>query len=460
MKDIQQIVADAVAAGTPLTAAQAEQFIVDVPPRTESTIFRGDAGFRRSRAFLHLAGDPQDARPAVHIAGTSGKGSVVATLTALLGAHDKDTGSYSSPHVYDLRERWRHNGELVSGSDLAAAVAQLYPAIQQLEATEWGRPTYFEVTTALAFLLCQAWQVDYAIIETGMGGLYDTTNAITRPDKLAVISELGLDHTHILGNTLGEIAGQKAGILPPDGDAIVLEPTDATAAQVIADVARERRTRVNYISPESYQNVRISADGTVFDYHGTDLTLLGLELGLAGAHQAKNASLALAALEFLAARDGFTIDEQAVRTALKTVSLPGRFERREIYGHAAIFDGAHNPQKLGALADTLAAIYPGQRFTWLMAFGKTKDALASLQRIAPLVQKLAVTKFFGNQDLALSSKATDPAELAELARRAGIKDVVIEADSRAALKTAAAIAGNAPLIVAGSFYLLGELKED
>lgn len=460
MKDIQQIVASVMTTGATLTPAQAEQFIVDVPPRTESTIFRGDAGFRRSQAFLELLGNPQDDRPAVHIAGTSGKGSVVAMLAGLLQAHGKNIGSYSSPHVYTLRERWRHNGQLVGGEELAKEVATLYPGIIQLAKTEWGHPTYFEITTALAFLLCRTWQVDYAVIETGMGGLYDTTNAISRPDKLAIISELGLDHTHILGNTLGEIAGQKAGILPPGGNAIVLEPTDVSAAEVIAHTARERQTSVRYIRPANYQNVRVSSEGTFFDYHGDGLTLPNLQLGLMGAHQAKNASLALAALEFLAERDGFAIDESAVRKALQDTRLPGRFEQRNVHGHTAIFDGAHNPQKLGALAATLAAMYPGRQFTWLMAFGKTKDAQHSLERLAPLVTHLVVTRFFGNQDLTLSSKAGEPAEIAELARRAGISSVKIEPDSHAALKLAAAAAGDMPLIVAGSFYLLGELGKD
>lgn len=461
MSEISERAQAKLEAHEPLTLEEAEHFVIDVPARTDQAIFRGDAGFKRSQAFLKLLDDPQNARPTIHIAGTSGKGSVVAMLVNLLKAHGKSTASYSSPHVYTLRERWRHDGGMVTPEDFATALSELYPAIEALKQTEWGAPTYFEITTALAFLLSRRWQPDYAVIETGMGGLLDTTNTITRPDKLAIISELGYDHTHILGNTLAEIATQKAGILKPSGHAIVLQPYDASAADVITRTATERHTDLTYISNENYTNVRVDSSGTYFDYHSPKHTYSDLELGLAGAHQAKNASLALAALEYLADRDGFELQESTLRDALRSVHLPGRFERRTIMNVEAICDGAHNPQKLAAFCDTLRAIYPGQTFTWLMALGKTKDAAAILPIVAPLVSELVFTQFFAQQDMVLSSKAADTSELEGWARSAGISNIIVEPDSQAALALAASHAtAQPPLIIAGSFYLLGEFAPD
>ena len=441
-----------------LTPEEIEHFIIDVPSRTGTAIFRGDAGFKRSQAFLKLLGDPQDNQATIHIAGTSGKGSTAAMLSRLLKAHGKSTLCYSSPHVYTLRERWQYNDALIDYQALARVVDAMYPEIEALTQTKWGAPTYFEITTAIAFLLARDLSVDYAVIETGMGGLYDTTNTITRTDKLAIITELGLDHTKILGNTLAKIAIQKAGILPPDGHAIVLQAIDSSATNVINETAQKRSTTLCVITPETYQNIRTTIRGTYFDYHGADYTFNDLQLSLIGEHQAKNASLALAALEYIARRDNFTVDETVVREVLQTTYLPGRFERRTINGINIVLDGAHNPQKLGGLVQTLKDLYPGQKFIWLVAFGQSKDSVRSLEVIAPLVKELIVTQFSANQDMPSSSQATDVNALVERAHRAGIESIVTEKDTQKALATALDYSPtSAPLIIAGSFYLLSAL---
>lgn len=455
MHDTEKIIADKINANQPITTEEAERFIIDVPARTESTIFRGDEGFKRSQAFLALLGNPQNTNTTIHIAGTSGKGSVAALVTNLLLAHGKRVGMYSSPHVYSLRERWQINGVPVSG-ELPRAIPKLYDAIKNMENTQWGRPTYFEITTALGFMLFEN-QVDYSVIETGMGGLYDTTNAITRTDKLGVITELGLDHTQILGETLGEIAYQKAGILPKNGDAVVLEPEDPDAQHTIVSVANERDCRVQYVTGNTYQALDVSITQTSFSYTSPGLQLDNLAVSLIGKHQVKNAAIALKVLEFLSTRDGFALDEVAIRHALTNTHLPGRFEKRTVQGKLCIFDGAHNPQKLGALAAILHEALPNQKFTWVMALGKNKDALDSFKLLAPCVETLYITSFFANQDMPLSSKAAEVYELATTARTAGITNIVVEPDNKQALTQALKTAQNIPVIVAGSFYLLGDI---
>lgn len=425
--------------------------------RSSGEVFRGGNGFQRSQEFLELLNNPQDAVPTIHIAGTSGKGSVSAILDALLIAHGKNTGRYNSPHVYDLLERWRYNGEIVDGHSFSQAVSQLPPAISKFKNSRWKRVTYFETTTAVAFLLFKRWGVDYAIVETGLGGLYDTTNTIKRPDKLAIITQLGLDHTDILGGTIDKIASQKAGILPIDGQAIVLKPNDPSAKNAINEIANERNTEVTYIEPLILKNIKLAPDYTTFDYETSSLELTNLQLSLIGEHQATNASLALSALELLSRRDSFTLDASKIRQALRSISLPGRFEQRAIHGRPAILDGAHNPQKISALVETLKKIYPNRKFTWLVAFGKTKDADSSLKIIAPLVNRLIVTTFFADQDMKLSQKANAPQTIANSAKSAGVKDVVVEPDNSRALKLACQKNSKLPIIIAGSFFLIGEI---
>ncbi len=439
-----------------ISLGTAKNFIMNAS-RSSGTIFKGGDGLQRSQEFLKLLDNPQNAVSTIHIAGTSGKGSVSAILDSLLIAHGKNTGRYNSPHVYDLLERWRYNGEIVDNSSFRQTISHLLPIVSKFKNSPWKRATYFGITTAVAFLLFKKWEVDYAVIETGLGGLYDTTNTITREDKLAIITQLGLDHTQILGDTIDKIAFQKAGILPTNGHAIVLRPNRSSAKNIIDKVAKDKNTKIIYIEPFFIKSVKLSPKHTTFDYEAKSLKLPNLQLSLIGEHQAINASLALSALELLSKRDNLTLDDSKIRQALRNISLPGRFERRSIHEHPAILDGAHNPQKISALVKTLNKIYPNQKFTWLVAFGKTKDAEGSLKIIAPLVDKLIVTTFFADQDMKLSQGASDPRIIAEIAKNIGIKDIAIEPDNSHALEMACQKRNELPVIITGSFFLISEM---
>lgn len=456
MQSVDPQISQLIESGDSIPVDMAKNFIVNAS-RTRSAIFKNDDGFRRSQDFLALLSNPQDAVPTIHIAGTSGKGSVSAILDRLLLAHGKSTGRYNSPHVYDLLERWQSNSKTIDEQVFSEIVSDLFPHFLEFQKTVWKNPTYYELATAVAFLLFRKLRPDYAIVETGLGGLYDTTNTISRSDKLAVITQLGLDHTDILGNTLDKIAFQKAGILPTDGQAIVLEPDSLDAKRAINQVARDKINEVNYLSPLVAKDIRVSQELTTFNYHTNGLRLDDLQISLIGEHQAVNTSLALSALEFLAKRDNFVLDDIKIRQALKGVSLPGRFERRKIYDHPVILDGAHNPQKLSALVGVLKQIYPNRKFTCLIAFGKTKDADNSLKIIAPLVDSLIVTTFFADQDMKLSQKAGDPQMIAKFAKNAGIKNITIEPNNCHALEIACQKDDDLPAIITGSFFLIGEM---
>jgi dihydrofolate synthase/folylpolyglutamate synthase len=317
------------------------------------------AGLHRARAKFARLGNPQDAVPTVHVAGTAGKGSAVGFIENLLHAHGFRVGAHSSPHVYSLAERFRIDGQPADPELLASALRAIRPAMAALRAGPYGEPTYFETLNAMAFTLF-AERVDYSVIETGIGGRYDSTNTVSRSDKLAVLTPIGLDHTDVLGTTLGQIADQKAGIFPDRGQAFVARPAHHEVTAAIHAEQDRRRCIVELVDVDG-----ASADA-VTDGGGTTLRLADRSrwpLGLTGRHQAGNAYLALRAVAALAARDGWTLDRAAVAEGLRGVRLPGRFERRMLPGgRPVVLDGAHNPLKLTALVDTLHQLHPGARF--------------------------------------------------------------------------------------------------
>src|SRR3954471_6263777 len=244
------------------------------------------------------SGNPQDRFRAVHVAGTAGKGSVRTVVASLLRAHGFRVGTHLSPHVYCLLERFQLDGEPVPAELVDAALTRIRPAVEAVEQTGHGRPSFFEVTNAIAFGLF-ADRVDDGIVETGLGGLLDSTNTISRADKLAVITPIGLDHQDVLGATLREIAAQKAGILPVGGRAVAARQRSAEVEDVLSAEAARRRCGLRWVDlgPPAVQ--AWTGPG------GTELHLRGqpsLSLGLTGQHQAGNAHLALCAVEALAAR--------------------------------------------------------------------------------------------------------------------------------------------------------------
>jgi dihydrofolate synthase/folylpolyglutamate synthase len=413
---------------------------------------RGPAGvgLGRAQALFGRLGHPQDRFRAVHVAGTAGKGSVSTFVASLLRAHGFRVGTHLSPHVYCLLERFQLDGEPARGELVDAALAPIRPAVEAVERAGHGRPSFFEVTNAIAFSLF-ADRVDYGVIETGLGGLLDSTNTISRPDKLAVITPIGLDHQDILGATVREIAAQKAGILPCGGRAVAARQSSVEVEDLLRGEAGRRGCDLRWVDRDPPAVRAATGPG------GTELRLRGqpaLPLGLTGRHQAGNAHLALRAVEALAARDGWALDADAVRLGLRSATLPGRFERRVIAGRSAVLDGAHNPMKLAALVATLQEVYPGARFPWVLAFKRDKDLDGAMRVIGPAATHVVATEFRteGGDHPAGSSL---PAErIATAAAERGIP-VVVQSDAAHAVSHAVKQADDTiPVVVSGSFHLL------
>lgn len=435
--------------------AEAEHFLFDALPKSPKTLFKHGKGIERSRIFFDLIGNPQNNLRAIHVAATSGKGSTSHILDELLRAHGKTTGLHVSPHVYEYRERMIVNGELISEQELVDSLNSLFPAIEQMDNSDAGRPTYFEVSNALAFSIFAKKNVDYAVIETGLGGLNDSTNTINRQDKLAIIGQIGEDHVDILADPsqlvdavsggfipatftdafsiIERIAVQKAGIMPIDGKVMALKqsPEINTIFEQLADF---RHTDLQWVTRRDIKT----------------------PMNLPGNFQRDNASLALDALEYLAGRDGWTVDPYLVEEALASVTLPGRFEVRHTMGKTVILDGSHNPQKMSALVKAFEERYPNQKASVIMAIGGTKDVEQTLQALSPIADQIVTTDFFNaRQDF--KSASIKPTNLAELAQANTQAKVTIATDHQDAINQAFATDADI-ILVTGSFYFLGEIN--
>jgi dihydrofolate synthase / folylpolyglutamate synthase len=402
-------------------------------------------GMVRATELLRRVGNPQDAMRSIHVAGTAGKGSVSAFVSTMLSAHGFRVGAYTSPHVRTILERLRVDGVSPTGAEFAAAVDAVARSVTSMRRTAGGVPTFFEALNAVAFTHFAGAHLDYAVIETGIGGLLDATNAITRVDKLAVITRIGIDHTKVLGSTVAEIAWHKAGILPHGGRGIVLRHHQASVRATVDEVARDRACRVDVVDPRAV-TCRVDPSGTTLCADGWEFPL-----GLQGRHQGENAALAVRAVQQLARRDAWTVDPAAIAAGLAATRLPGRFERHLVDGRVLILDGAHNAVKLTAFVDAFRALYPGECATFVLASKADKDVRAVLAVLAPITASIVATEFptYGAGPVAPSVPAR---RIADLAHERGTRAVVVERPDlaiRAALDT-----GDGPVAVTGSFLHL------
>ena len=377
-----------------------------------------DLKLDRVLRLLERLGNPERRLPPViHVAGTNGKGSTVAFMRAMLEAAGRRVHAYTSPHLVRFNERIVVAGAMLPDGELLAL-------LEECERANEGRPiTFFEITTAAAFLAFARAPADVLLLEVGLGGRLDTTNVVERP-AMTAITPVARDHTQFLGETLAEIAAEKAGIIKP-GVPLALAPQEEEASAVILAKAAEAGAPV-------HDGWRVS-DGV---YYGRRLTLPLPALGLAGAHQAGNAGLALACLE------GFGLPEEALLRGLETARWPARLQRLSETPEVWL-DGGHNPAAGQVLAEWLAG--RAKRFDLVVGMLDTKDRGRFLAELAPHVERTVTVPVPG-------SAASVPAEaLAEAARAAGM-DAAAAADVETAL---ARLGGVRPVLIAGSLYLAG-----
>ena len=376
----------------------------------------------RMRALLGLAGDPDHAMRVVLVAGTKGKGSTAAFLASILHAAGSRAGLFTSPHLQDYRERARVDGALLGEAAFARAVDELRPIVTRLRRAhpDAGEPTAFELTLLLALRAFVEHRCEVAIVEVGLGGRLDATNALH--PAVSIITPVSYDHTAILGRTLGAIATEKAGIVRRGRPALVAEQRPA-AARAIERVSRVCGAELRVVRPLGAR----------------------ADLGLSGDHQRQNAALATAAAQLLG------IGEPAVARGLRATSWPARFER--VRGRPSIvLDGAHNGASAEALARTLRRERGGRNVVLVLGINRDKDARAVLTPLTRVASAIVATR-------SASPRAADPAVVARAAARAGRVPVTPAADLAAALAVARSIAGpNGLVCVAGSLALAADAR--
>jgi dihydrofolate synthase/folylpolyglutamate synthase len=380
----------------------------------------------RVERLLAAMGNPHTRFPAVHIAGTKGKGSAAAMCEACLRAAGYRTGFYTSPHLHTFRERIQVAGGKIARGEVVALVEEARPLIERIPDV-----TYFEAITAMGFLHFARSGVDMAVVEVGLGGRLDATNVLT--PEVSVITSLSLEHMYLLGDTLAEIAYEKAGIIKP-GIPAVSAPQRAEAIKVLEAVSLDGQL----FTARRIAGGRSELDGEYW-------------IPLLGRHQLENATSGIAALDILR-QQGFRVPVESVRGGLRTVRWPGRLEilSRE---PLVIGDGAHNPYSAEVLRQALEEWFPGQR--WVLIFGASadKDVAGMLRILLPISDYVIVTR-------SDHPRAAAPVELADVVASVG-GGAEVSVNVRKSIRRGLAMMDpGGGLLATGSLHLVADVREE
>ena len=397
-------------------------------------------GLARSRELLGLLGNPEQKLKFVHIAGTNGKGSTAAMLASVLQRAGYRTGLYTSPHLLRFHERMRVNGKEIDDKSLIALTNTVRNAAEQMS----EMPTGFEIMTAIAFLYFVQEQCDIVSLEVGLGGRMDSTNVIPAPE-VCVVANIGLEHTAILGDTVEKIAAEKCGIIKHGAHAVLFGQSES-----VENVAREKCAQedvaLTITAQEKLERISSSLDGQEFKYRGRGL----YHLRLLGEYQLLNALTVIDVCNALRSRGWDKLTDEAIDEGLSHAQWPGRLEllRR---GPDFIVDGAHNPQCVDALMDSLAALYGDKKLIFLTGVLRDKDWQQMLRRALPLAKAFVVIT-------PPSARALDENELAAWLNAQGVQAVPAK-DTDDGVRRALELAGEDDAICSwGSLYFTGEVR--
>lgn len=376
---------------------------VDYSLKHSSELAKADFNLDRMRVLMAELGNPQDHYPTVHVAGTKGKGSVCALIASGLGAAGLRVGLYTSPHLLDYAERIRLDNTPIPHAALVELVEQIKPVVARVP-----KLTTFEITTALAFMHFARQHADAAVIEVGLGGRLDATNVIL--PKVSVITSLSYDHMAVLGNTLTQIAGEKAGIIKP-GVPVVSAPQKEEALQVLERIASERKAPFTLIGRDvAFESLGHSLDAQALNViRGDDV--YSFTIPLLGLHQVQNAAVAAAALwELRTQRVG--VPDVAIAQGFAHVEWPARFEvvRRD---PPVVFDSAHNQDSFSRLRQTLDEYFPSRQVYLVFGASEDKNIPGMFAEIQPKIRRMFITRSF-------HPRALDPDKIRDLALQADI----------------------------------------
>ena len=407
---------------------------VDYSLKHASELAKADFSLDRMFALMDALGNPQNAYPIIHVAGTKGKGSTSALCASALMAAGYKVGLYTSPHLEDYCERIQIDASPLAHGQLVALVDEVRPAVARVP-----KLTTFEITTAIGFLAFARAGVDAAVVEVGLGGRLDATNVAT--PRVSVITSLSMDHMAVLGDTLAKIAGEKAGIIK-EGVPVVSAPQKEEALEVLLRVAREKNASLTVVGRDvEFELLESSLDGQKFRIQNSEF-----RIPLLGSHQLINAATAYAALQ----ASGLSVSEEAIQKGFSQVKWPARFEvaRRE---PPVIFDSAHNDDSFARLRETLETYFPGRPVYLIFGASEDKNIPGMFREMKPKIKKLIATR-------ADHPRALEVEKILGLADQAQVKNEAAT-PVRAALARALELSAKDGSIVlsAGSMFVTAEV---
>ena len=396
----------------------------------------------RMRDLAAALGNPQEAYPVLHIAGTKGKGSTAAMCAAALRAAGYRVGLYTSPHLQDFAERIQVNGVPIAHREFAVLVEELKPAAESLPFI-----TTFELATALAFLYFERQRVDAAVVEVGLGGRLDATNIVT--PAVTVITALGMEHTAVLGNTLSKIAREKGGIIKPKIP-LVSSPQREEALATLKDIASEEDAPFFLVGEEIRFSPRThTLDFQTFTLQWKDESPREYRIPLLGAYQVENAAAAYGALRLFSER-ALPLSEEAITDGFAQVTWPGRFEifRRD---PPIVLDSAHTVESAKRLRQALDAYFPNLPVVLIFGVSEDKNAVEMLRSLAPRVQRVFLTQ-------STHPRALDVETLLKAANQAEVQSEATDSVEDAVERALEEAEGGMILLSAGSIFVTAAVR--
>jgi dihydrofolate synthase/folylpolyglutamate synthase len=398
-------------------------------------------GLAQVERILEAIGNPHREIQALHIGGTNGKGSTAAMMASILQKEGYQVGLYTSPHLVRFTERIKVNGKEIEKEEVAALAGWMRERIEAARIE--SRFTFFDFTTAMAFLYFKQRMVDLAILEVGLGGRLDSTNVVD--PLISIITNVAKDHEEQLGRSISKIAREKAGIVKK-GRPLITAATQPQVLRLFSEVCREKESPYFKVGKEFRY---VQAEGTSFNYEGLQRKLWGVHLNLRGFHQIVNATTALGAMEVLEDL-GYNVSTDAMVEGLKEVDWPGRLEM--VYSlPQVILDGAHNPAGALVLKESLEKEFQYRRLILLVGMMKDKDIRSVLHLLAPLADHIILTRPH-------TDRAAPPIVLKKALGQNGRKAVIVE-DLKEAIERGLSMTGEEDLLcLTGSLYTVGEAR--
>ena len=407
-------------------------------------------GLENTRYLLSLMGEPHKKLKIIHVAGTNGKGSTCSLISSILQSDGYKVGLYTSPHLVDFTERIKINQKPISRIKVSELLERIKPSIEEVAHTpSYGHPTFFEVITSLAFLYFSEEQVDFLVLEVGLGGRLDATNVCE--SLISVITHVDYDHMDKLGNSLEEIAREKAGIIKPEGIVISSKQYDEVYNE-IKKIADEKNSLIYSIGKEiNYEIIKSDVEGVIFDLKGFYHNYKNLHTPLLGRHQAENAATAITAVGALKIK-GINISEKAIRDGLEKVKWTGRLEIIQ-NNPIIILDGAHNPNGVETMHQAIKEIFSYRYLILVLAIFADKDYKKMIQILAPDADLIIATK-------TKNLRAATPQTIAkEAAQYIDENKIIVTENIPQAIDYALSISKKDDLIcITGSLYTVGEAK--